>query len=178
MWLGAALGAVAAVPPAWAQSSIPAEITAALPQAQSLGQSRMRFFGLGIYDARLWAAPGFRASRYGEHAFALELNYLRALEGKLIAARSLQEMRRASQPAAATAQRWLQAMEAAFPNVNAGDRITGVHAPGVGARFWRNGQLHASIADPEFSNAFFGIWLSDTTSEPGLRSALLAGATP
>jgi hypothetical protein len=57
-----------------------------------------------------------------------------------------------------------------------GDRITGLHQPGLGARFWFNGQLRGAVADPEFSRLFFGIWLAETTSEPTLRSALLAGA--
>jgi hypothetical protein len=46
----------------------------------------------------------------------------------------------------------------------------------VGARFWFNGQLRATVPDAEFSRLFFGIWLAETTSEPHLRSALLAGA--
>jgi hypothetical protein len=32
------------------------------------------------------------------------------------------------------------------------------------------------VPDPEFSRLFFGIWLAETTSEPRLRNALLAGA--
>lgn len=147
-----------------------------LPGAQRLGASRMRFFGFDIYDAALWVAPGFRASRYAQHALALELTYLRSLSGNAIAERSIQEMRRAADISAAQEQRWLTAMREAFPDVNKGDRITGLHQPGVGARFWFNGQLRGAVADPEFSRLFFGIWLAETTSEPTLRSALLAGA--
>jgi hypothetical protein len=45
-----------------------------------------------------------------------------------------------------------------------------------GAQFWFNGQLRTTVPDADFSRLFFGIWLAETTSEPRLRSALLAGA--
>ncbi|NVO04493.1 MAG: chalcone isomerase family protein [Rhodoferax sp.] len=157
-------------------SAPPAEVSAALPGARLLGSGRLRFLGLAIYDSRLWAPSGFAAASYAQRPFALELNYLRSLSGKLIAERSLKEMRRQGSLSAQQEQAWLQAMLQAFPDVNAGDRITGVHTPGTGARFWFNGQLRASIPDADFSRVFFGIWLSEATSEPQLRLGLLGQA--
>jgi hypothetical protein len=34
------------------------------------------------------------------------------------------------------------------------------------------------MSDTSFGNKFFGIWLDQSTSEPRLRSALLARAAP
>ena len=158
-------------------ANLPAELQSALPAARSLGAGRLRFLGMGIYDSRLWVPGGFNASAYAQYPFALELNYLRSLSGKLIAERSLREMRRQGNISAEREQAWLQAMLQAFPDVNAGDRITGLHTPGLGARFWFNGQPRPAIADTEFSRVFFGIWLSEASSEPQLRSQLL-GQTP
>lgn len=155
-----------------------AEVSAELPQAAWVGTSRMRFFGFDIYDAQLWAAPGFRASDYTSTPFALELSYLRNLDGRAIAERSLKEMRRAGTFTPDQETRWLSAMQDAFPDVRNGDRITGMHQPGRGARFWFNGKLRATIADTEFSRHFFGIWLATWTSEPRLRTALLERAAP
>lgn len=163
---------------AQAQAAPAPETLAELPGAQTTGTARMRFWGLAIYDATLWVRPGFRATRYAQHPLALELTYQRSLSGNAIAERSLQEMRRASPLAPEQETRWLAAMQEAFPDVKAGDRITGLHTPGVGARFWFNGQPRATLLDAEFSRLFFGIWLADTTSEPALRSALLARAAP
>lgn len=160
-----------------AQTAIPQEIGSALPGAQLAGSSRLRFFGLNVYDARLWTSPGFRAATYAQHSLALELTYLRSLSGKAIAERSLKEMRRGGTFAPDTEQAWLNAMQEAFPDVNEGDRITGIHTPAVGAKFWFNGQARATIRDAEFSRLFFGIWLSDATSEPRMRTELLARAT-
>jgi len=172
---GMVLGPMASV---WAQSSVPQEVSSELGSAQLAGSSRMRFFGLGIYDARLWVAPNFSAARYAQHVLALELTYLRSLSGSAIAERSLKEMRRSGALSADTERRWLASMQEAFPDVQEGDRITGLHLPSMGARFWFNGQLRSTIADIEFSRRFFGIWLSEATSEPALRAELLARAAP
>ncbi len=175
--LGPSAWAGVATVPVWAQATPtpPPEIATALPLAQAAGKARMRFFGLAIYDIQLWVAPGFQASNYAQHPLALELTYQRTLRGASIAERSLDEMRRAGPLTPDTGQRWLAAMQSAFPDVAEGDRLTGLHTPGVGARFWFNGQPRPGVADPEFSRRFFGIWLAPSTSEPALREALLAG---
>ena len=87
-------------------------------------------------------------------------------------------MQRAGKIEAAKEKRWLAAMEQTFPDVKSGDRIIGVHVPSVGARFWHNGTLRGEINDPEFSRWFFGIWLANHTSEPRMRTELLARNTP
>ena len=101
------------------------------------------------------------------------MQYARSLVGREIAKRSLVEMRRQASIDEAKAQAWLAAMEAAFPDVKSGDRLTGQYEPGSGARFYFNGQLRQRIPDAEFARLFFGIWLSPKTSEPALRTQLL-----
>ena len=164
---------------AWAQNipAVPAaEVRAELPDARPMGAARMRFFGMDIYDARLFA-PTLKRSDYTASPFALEVQYLRGFEGNSIAERSLKEMRRIGSISPEREKIWLDSMRHAFPDVKSGDRITGMHKPGVGARFFVNGQARASIDDPEFSRYFFGIWLSPQTSEPKMRTELLAGAS-
>ena len=163
---------------ALAQNAAPPEIAAAVPDGQWSGSARLRFLGLSVYDANLWVAAGFRASAYVQHAFALELRYLRKLKGSAIAERSLTEMRRSGSISAEQATRWLARMQETFPDVQDGDRIVGLHNPGVGAQFWVNGQLRSTVAEAEFARYFFGIWLAESTSEPAMRSALLARAAP
>lgn len=136
------------------------------------GDGQMRFFGLLVYDIRLWA-PARVGLQWWTQPLALELTYARSLQGKEIAKRSLEEMRRQQTIDDATGQRWLAEMEAAFPDVKEGDRLSGRHDPAVGAAFWVNGKPSRSVADPLFSRLFFGIWLAPQTSEPALRKKLL-----
>jgi hypothetical protein len=110
-------------------------------------------------------------------AFGLELSYLRSLKGQAIAERSIDEMRRGATLSVVQERNWLAAMRAAFPDVRAGDRITGVcTSPALARSSGSTASCVANVADAEFSRLFFGIWLAETTSEPRLRSALLAGA--
>jgi hypothetical protein len=149
-----------------------------LPGSRLSGQATLRFFGLQIYNARLWIPPGFQAEALGPQPLVLELEYLRKLKGKAIAERSIQEMRRAGSFTDEQAARWQAEMARLFPDVKAGDRLTGIHRPGEGASFLYNDQPVGLIADPVFSRLFFGIWLAPTTSEPGMRDTLLGRAGP
>jgi hypothetical protein len=148
-------------------------VAAELAQPRLAGSSCYTYWGFDIYRATLWVEPGFRSSEPARSRFALELHYLRGFKGSDIARRSIDEMRRVGKFSEAQAQAWLQAMQAAFPDVATGDRLTGIHLPGQGARFLANGRLTAEVNDPEFARLFFGIWLSDKTPEPQMRLALL-----
>ena len=59
------------------------------------------------------------------------------------------------------------------PDVKAGDRLTGLHLPGQGVRFWHNDRLLGEVPDAQFAQRFFGIWLAPSTSEADMRLALL-----
>ena len=148
-------------------------MAAALAQPRLAGVAPYTFWGFDIYQASLWVESGFDAAALGRQRFALELDYRRNFSGRDIAERSIAEMRRIGSFSPEQAQRWLLAMQAAFPDVNAGDRLTGVHLPGRGAQFFSNGRFTAEVADPVFAELFFGIWLSERSSAPRLRTALL-----
>ena len=148
---------------------------AELPGLQLQGQAQLRRFGLLIYDIRLWAPTQVDAQHWATQDLALELQYARSLDGKEIAKRSLAEIRRQGEIGPARAQAWLAEMEAAFPDVKAGDRITGRFEPGAAAQFFVNGQRGRRVADADFARLFFGIWLSPQSSEPQLRKQLLDG---
>lgn len=169
-------GAALAQAPLPATPQVRDEINAALPQGRLIGQGRLTVWSFQVYDARLWAGAGFRAGGYASQPLALELAYLRAFDAVEVAKRSLQEMRRSAAISDAQAAQWTTELLRVIPDVRPGDRVTGVHRPGVGAAFWVNGRASGEILDAEFARLFFGIWLSPNTSEPRLRQALLAGA--
>jgi len=151
----------------------PEEVAAELPVPRLQGQATMRYLGFEIYEARLWTAPDFSPTHYASHAFALELRYARKLDGAAIAERSLAEMRRVGSFDDARAKGWREMLGRALPDVEPGDRLTGVRAEGGTTRFYRNGRPTAVIEDADFARLFFGIWLSPRTSEPALRRGLI-----
>lgn len=145
---------------------------------QLVGSARLTVWGFEVYDARLLAAPGFQRERYAQQAFTLELGYLRGFEGKVIAERSLAEMQRIDDFTEAQGQKWLADMKRLFPDVKRGDRLAGIHMPGVGVRFVFNDRPIGEIRDASFARAFMGIWLSPRTPKPEVREQLLVGAAP
>jgi hypothetical protein len=162
-----------ALPDVRAQPGAPAEVLAEIPGARLIGSGRLRFLGFSVYDVRLWAAQPVLAAEVALRPLALEIEYTRALVGLKIAERSLEEMRRQQAIAPDVAAGWLAQMAALFPDVQAGDRLTGKQRPGEATRFFLNGSLRGEVRDAEFTKLFFGIWLSPRTSEPALREALL-----
>ncbi len=155
---------------------LPSELVAELPGAKLQGSGVLRFLGLKIYVAHLWVPPEFVAEGWVRQPLALELVYARNLAGAQIAERSLVEMRRQTEITPDIAQRWLAAMKQLFPDVQPGDRITGLHMPTQGARFFLNGRLLGDVREAEFARLFMGVWLSEKTSQPALRQALLGKA--
>ena len=151
----------------------PTDLATSLPAAELVGKGKLTFFGLEVYESSLWAAPSFKALAFENHSFALELHYLRNFTAIDIAKRSIDEMQRMEPVPDQKVALWIKTLSESFPNVNKGDRIVGVHKPGVGVTFWHNGKRSGEIRDAEFSRQFFSIWLSPKTSEPKLRLALL-----
>lgn len=148
-------------------------LSATLQDQTHTGSARLRYWGFDVYDARLHVAKDFDIQRFEAQRFGLELSYLRSFKGADIAERSIEEMKGLARLDPAQAERWQSAMRALFPDVQRGDRLTGVHVPGSGARFYFNGQWLGEVADDAFSRVFFGIWLSPRTSQPRLREALI-----
>ena len=167
--LGLATGAMAADPP----RQVPAEVRAELGEARLLGKARLRFFGLHVYDARLWATGGVNAENWASEPLALELDYARNLDGGQIAKRSVDEMKRQPGFDGAASVAWLSRLNALLPDVKSGDRITGVQKPGEAMRFFVNGRFAGEVRDPQFTRLFTGIWLSPESSEPAMRQQLL-----
>ncbi len=168
--------ATSTVQPAWAKGA-PPEVAAELPGARLIGTSRLRWFGLHIYDARLWAGAEFPSggarADHAQYPLALEIEYARALQGPRIAQQSLDEMRRGGAIAEPKAQDWLSFMKQTLPDVNAHDRVTGVQRPLELSRFHVNGRFVGELRDAEFMRLFFGIWLAPHSSQPAMRARLL-----
>ncbi len=156
--------------------SAPPELAGELPGAHWRGGGAMRFLGMRIYDARLWAQAAISGDGASQ-PLALELIYARNIKADLIVSSSLREMQRVGSVSEQQAARWGQAMVPLFPDIKPGDRITGIQRPGQSARFYFNGALRGEVADAEFTRLFFGIWLSPRTSDPQLRQQLLSGTS-
>ena len=167
----ALLLALLSMPLAWANvPPLSAAIVTDSADLHVLGEGRMRWFGLHLYDAALWVSG---AEWQWDSAFVLDLRYARDFAGRRIADTSADEMKRMGLVDAGRVEAWRAEMQRVFPDIKSGDRLSGVFRPGVGAEFFHHGLSTGVIRDPEFARVFFSIWLDPRTREPKLRAALL-----
>lgn len=147
-----------------------------LDQPRLAGQGQLRYFGLRIYQARLWVGPQFSPGNWDAHPLALELTYQRSFSAESIAERSVQEIERLRPLSAQQKAAWITQLAQWLSDVKAGDNVTGVYMPGRGMQLWSGERAQGTLDDPELALSFFAIWLSPRTSQPGLREDLLAQA--
>jgi hypothetical protein len=149
---------------------LPPQVVALAPSLKPQGGGELRFFGLSIYDGYFWSA---RRGWKEDGPCALDLHYHRAFDGAKIAERSVREITKLGYGTPEQRVRWGEAMRRLFPDVEKGDRLTGISLPGGVVRYFHNAMPIGEIADPGFARAFFGIWLDPKTSEASFRQLLL-----
>ncbi|CAN5846553.1 chalcone isomerase family protein [soil metagenome] len=142
-----------------------------LPQAKLIGSGDLRWFGLPVYSAKLWAEA---ANFDPKTNFALELTYQLSISRERFVDTSIDEIKRlqGDKVNAETLRRWKAYMEKAFTDVRSGDQLIGVNLPQIGCRFYSKDKLLAEVNDTEFSEAFFAIWFDPRSKESGLRKQL------
>jgi hypothetical protein len=138
--------------------------------AQLVGEGRLSYMFWDVYDASLIAPNGIWQR---DKPFALKLHYLRKIDGKKIAERSVDEMRGLGITDEVKLATWHSQMRKIFPDVDDGTYLIGIRDQDGNAIFYSNDQQIGRINDVEFTNAFFDIWLNDKTTSPKLRRKLL-----
>ena len=141
-----------------------------IDNASEVGSAKFEFVFWDVYFATLYASGGSFDAR---KPYALSLHYLRDFDGKDIAERSAKEMKQQGFDDKQKLAEWENAMQDVFPDVKKGQTITGVADASGQALFYLDEQQIGVIADPDFTQKFFDIWLSEKTSEPKLRKKLL-----
>ena len=150
--------------------TLPAVVQTLLPGAREAGGGNFRYFGLLIYEAKLWIG----GARFDAAApFALGLRYARTIKGAKLAEESINQWRRIGYGSEEKYLEWGEQMRRVLPDVKPGDELVAVHVPERGAHFYFNGAPSGEVGDPAFARAFFAIWLDARTTEPALRRALI-----
>ena len=139
------------------------------PSTQLVGSGTLRWFGIRVYDAKLWAANG----RYqADQPHALQLTYGHDFRAEELAKEGGKQLRKQGIDEARSL-RWQTLMQQAFTDVKAGDNLTAILRPDRSLAFYSNGTVTTVINDTEFSQHFLDIWLGSKTTEPKLRLKLM-----
>ena len=86
-----AAAALCAAALAHATPSLPVALSSELPMLKPLGEGRLRWFGLHVYDSSLWAPGGAWSF---DRPFALDIRYAMSIRGRDLTKRSLEEMKK------------------------------------------------------------------------------------
>lgn len=144
-----------------------------IDNAQLVGKARFKVLFWSVFDAELYAEDGEFSQ---DKPFALSLSYLREIKGSEIVAKSLSEIKSQDSFTGEKLASWKSELDSIIPDVDTSTTITGVQNNNFHTLLYENGTLIGEIKDPEFTRAFFNIWLGEKTSEPKLRSRLLGPA--
>jgi hypothetical protein len=145
-------------------------LNAYLPQPEQIGEVRVKYMWLDIYDIALYSPMGVFDR---EKSFALEIIYLRNFQGEKIAERSIQEIRHQGFSNELKLEKWFNDLKLLFPNVAKGDSLVGVKDEQGVTYFYHNEVALGFISDPEFSERFFDIWLGEKSSTPKYTKQLI-----
>ena len=159
--------ALEASPPASpATSEIPSETL------RKVGEARLRVMFWSIYDSRLFTSDG--SYREGARPLRLEIEYLRAIDAETLVKRTGHEWEAMGRQHPRQ-DAWLARLEDLWPDISARDVLTiRVNEDNV-STFVHNGRELGTIVDPAFGQEFLDIWLSEDSTRPELRQALLGG---
>ena len=158
----AALALAAAVAFAQGGLALPAMLASELPALRLVGEGRLRWFGLHVYDSALWVAG---ESWSMDRPFALDIRYAMNIKGRDLTEKSLEEMRRLGYSDAQKLRRWEAAMDRVIPDIRPGDRLVGVILLAV--------RILDAVQDP-----LFGWWSDRRRSRGGTRWAFVAAGVP
>jgi hypothetical protein len=141
-----------------------------MPGVKKVGEGRLSVALWDVYDATLYAPNG---EWNPDAPYALSIRYFREIEGAAIAQRSTEEIKKQGFSDQAMLESWEKKMRSIFPSVKKGTELTALFTGEKTTEFYHDGEHIGVIKDPLFGKYFFDIWLSNKTSEPALRKALL-----
>lgn len=137
---------------------------------QKCGEAKLRVLFWDVYESTLFTPNG----RYSPdiRPFRLAIRYLRDISASDLINQTQKEWR-AQGLADPDQDRWLQKLGEIWPDVETGDTLALLVDEKSHSQFTMNGVEIGRIDNPNFSVAFAGIWLSERTTRPTLRDALI-----
>jgi hypothetical protein len=163
-------------PPAFAYDPL-AFVPEQVPAARLCGEATLRLYGKPVYAAKLFIDPGtFSPQDLTRESFALDFDYVEAVKASRLVRDFRSQMQDQGSASSAQIRRWGTQLGHFIPNIAAQQHLTAVFLPKRGTRFYLNGDELGEITGDDFARAFFGVWLDDTTTMPGMRQQLLHGA--
>lgn len=151
--------------------------SAPLEALSEVGSGELSWFGMDIYEARLFNSGGPFTGLEIADPVALQITYRRNISSAKLVETTRKEWRRLDSelelPPAERVADWLAEIREIWPDVTPGDQLIALVEPGGPTRFFGNDGLLGTVSDPAFGPAFLGIWLHPETKDEQLRARLM-----
>jgi len=134
------------------------------------GEAKLRVLFWDVYESRLHTPGG--VWQPGIRPLKLEIRYLRDIKAQDLVEQTAKEWT-AQGISSEQHLNWLDQLNAQWRDVSKGDVISLMISEEGTSEFLFNGEPLGVIEHPQFGEDFAGIWLSDKTTRPELRSALI-----
>jgi sulfur relay (sulfurtransferase) DsrC/TusE family protein len=137
---------------------------------QLIGSAKLRVAVWDIYKAELFSVDQqFQL----DEPHVLKLRYLRDFKSTQLVKETQKQLRKVSDVNSDQLEVWSTALSKIWPNVSKGDALVLHVDSNNDAHFYLNSSYLGVVSDKGFSKAFSGIWLSEKSTRPKLRNALL-----
>ena len=141
-----------------------------VPNAELVGEARLKVVFFKIYDAQLFAPQG-RYSPYDP--YCLRLTYLIDAKKNRIISQTVKEMRRMEVASAEQIDRWIPKMEAAFISMAKGSQADFIHTPDGRLTLVANNVVISVIDDTALAKAIMDIWLGPKVRSRDFQNSLM-----
>jgi len=138
---------------------------------QQVGKSVFSFLLWDIYESQLATTTGSYPVEMPNQKVLFEIHYFKAISAQDLVQKTVEQWQHLN----ITSTRYspyLAELERIWPNIKENDTLTLVMSE-LSSAFYYNNNLVGVIESNTFGPLFLAIWLSEDTSEPGLRSQLL-----
>lgn len=135
-----------------------------------VGEARLKVFLWKIYDSSLYSESGFY--RGLEPSLTLQINYLRNVNSRQLLNRTQQEWQKMS-IATDIIDDWLMELSAILPDISEGESLTVQVEDDLSSSFYYNSTFLGNVGNPDFTQSFLAIWLSENSSYPELQAQLV-----
>lgn len=139
-----------------------------------VGKGKLSVLFWDIYNAELFTESG--QYQEAQTPIALKLTYLRDIEKKDLISETIKQWGKVGFNDKTKIETWSSKLEQLWTDVSENDAITLYIDKENCSYFFFNDQELGKIDDPEFSQAFLAIWLSEKTTAPKVRKQLIKGS--
>ncbi|WP_394205672.1 chalcone isomerase family protein [Shewanella waksmanii] len=145
---------------------------APIESMNKVGEGQMSYLFWDVYKAALYSESSRYQSLDSSYPLALQIHYLRDIDSDVLI-QATQEQWQHLAYSDEQISRWSEPLNALWPDIQEGDVLTIIVDEQGISDFYHGDEALGTVTNANFGPAFLSIWLSENTTEPELRQALL-----